>query len=115
MNQIPKYVASTTLSQGDLSWPNSILLPADDVIGAIRRLKEQPGADLQLMGSSQLAQILISEDLVDEYSLMIEPILLGGGKRIFPDDGRARTLELVDTKTTSTGVIICKMCPGRSA
>ena len=106
MNSTKKYVASRTLSQDDLTWNNSHLLPADNAIGAIRKLKEQDGGDIQVLGSSSLAQQLISEDLVDEYSLMIEPVILGGGKRLFPDDGTLRGLELVSTKTASTGVAI---------
>ena len=68
------------------------------------------------MGSSNLASQLVEHDLVDEYRLMIEPILLGGGKRLFPDDGQARPLELVSTTTASTGVLICAFRPAdRSA
>ena len=111
MNEIPKYVASRTLSQDDLTWTNSTLLPADDVIGAVRELKQQSGRDIQVMGSPSLASQLISNDLVDEYRLMIEPIVLGGGKRLFPEDGKARGLELVSTKTASTGVQICTYRP----
>jgi dihydrofolate reductase len=107
MNEIPKYVASRTLTQDDLSWPGSMLLPADDAIGAIRELRARDGAAIQVMGSSSLAAQLIERDLVDEYRLMIEPILLGGGKRLFPDDGGARALELVSATTTGTGVLIC--------
>ncbi|OBA73458.1 deaminase [Mycobacterium sp. 1554424.7] len=107
MNEIPKYVASRTLSQGDLDWPGSTLLPADDAIGAIRELRARDGRALQVMGSPSLAAQLIEHDLVDEYRLMLEPILLGGGKRVFPDDGRARALTLVSATTTGTGVLIC--------
>ncbi len=107
MNEIQKYVASRTLGQGDLDWSNSTLLPADDAIGAIRELRARDGQDIQVMGSSSLAAQLVSNGLVDEYRLMIEPILLGGGKRLFPDDGEARRLELVSTTTASTGVLIC--------
>ena len=107
MNEIPKYVASRTLTQDDLTWPASHLLPADDAIGAIRRLRAQSGAAIQVMGSATLAAQLIEQDLVDEYRLMIEPILLGGGKRIFPGDGRARGLQLISATTTGTGVLIC--------
>ena len=64
-----------------------------------------------MMGSSNLASQLVEHDLVDEYRLMIEPILLGGGKRLFPDDGQARPLELVSTTTASTGVLICAFRP----
>src|SRR6516162_5209012 len=95
MNEIPKYVASRTLTQDDLTWPGSHLLPADDAIGAISRLKAQSGAAMQVMGSASLAAQLIEHALVDEYRLMIEPILLGGGKRLFPSDGQAHALELV--------------------
>jgi len=111
MNEIPKYVASRTLTQDDLTWTNSTLLPADDAIGAVRDLREREGKGLQVMGSSNLASQLVEHDLVDEYRLMIEPILLGGGKRLFPDDGQARPLELVSTTTASTGVLICAYRP----
>ena len=111
MNEIPKYVASRTLAQADLDWPNSTLLPADDAMGAVRQLRADPGGDIQVMGSSNLASQLVSNDLVDEYRLMIEPVLVGGGKRLFPDDGRARTLELVSTSTSGTGVLICTYRP----
>lgn len=107
MNEIPKYVASRSLSQSDLDWHGSTLLPADDAIGAIRELRARDGRSLQVMGSASLVSQLIEHDLVDEYRLMLEPILLGGGKRVFPDDGRARALELVSATTTGTGVLIC--------
>ena len=86
------------------------LLPAPDAlgaIGAIRALRAQDGQAMQVMGSASLAAQLIERDLVDEYRLMIEPILLGGGKPVFPDDGRARALELVSTTATGTGVLSC--------
>ncbi len=111
MNELPKYVASRTLTQQDLDWANSTLLPADDVIGAVRQLRAEAGGDMQVMGSPNLASQLIENDLVDEYRLMIEPVALGGGKRLFPDDGRARTLELVSTSTSTTGVHICTYRP----
>lgn len=107
MNEIPKYVASRTLTQEDLTWSGSTLLPADDAIGAVRELRAGEGKGLQVWGSASLAAQLAEHDLVDEYVLMIEPILLGGGKRVFPEDGRARRLELVSTTTTGTGVLIC--------
>jgi dihydrofolate reductase len=113
MNAIPKYVASRTLTQDDLTWSGSELLPPDDVIGAVRELRAKEGGGLQLWGSASLAAQLIEHDLVDEYQLMIEPVLLGGGKRLFPDDGRARPLELVSTTTASTGVLVCTYRPVR--
>ena len=107
MNEIPKYVASRTLTQDQLSWPGSTLLPAGDAIGAIRELRARDGKAIQVMGSASLATQLIQRDLVDEYRLMLEPMLLGGGKRVFPCDGQARALELVSATTTGTGVLIC--------
>ncbi len=114
MNEISKYVASLTLSQDDLYWNNSILLPADDVLGAVERLRAEDGGALQVMGSPSLAGQLVSAGLVDEYRLMIEPIVLGGGKRLFPEDAQRRALELVSTSTSSTGVHICTYRPTAS-
>jgi dihydrofolate reductase len=111
MNEIPKYVASRTLTQHDLTWPGSTLLPAGDAIGAVRELRARDGKALQVMGSASLAAQLITHGLVDEYRLMIELILLGGGKRLFPDDSTARALELVSATTTATGVLICTYRP----
>ena len=113
MNEIPKYVASRTLTQDDLDWTNSTLLPPADAIGAVRELREQDGRDIQVMGSASLAEALVANDLVDELRLMVEPILLGGGKRIFPNDGQARTLELASVTTAPTGVLICIYRPQR--
>jgi len=111
VNEIPKYVASRTLTQEDLTWSGSTLLPAEDAIGAVRELRARDGKAMQVWGSSSLAAQLVEHDLVDEYRLMIEPIVLGGGKRLFPDDGQARPLELVSTTTAKTGVIICTYRP----
>ena len=111
MNAIPKYVASRTLGPDDLSWSNSTLLPADDAIGAVRELREQEGGVMQIWGSPTLAAQLIAHDLVDEYLLMIEPLMLGGGKRLFPDDGSARPLELVSATPAASGVLICTYRP----
>jgi dihydrofolate reductase len=111
MNEIPKYVASRTLTPDDLTWSGSTLLPADDAIGAVRELKSRDGKALQVLGSASFAAQLVEQDLVDEYRLMVEPILLGGGKRLFPEDGSARPLELVSTATAATGVLICTYRP----
>lgn len=104
MNAVTKHVASRTLGPADMQWSGSHLLPADDALGAIRELRDQ--AVLQVWGSADLAAQLVEADLVDEYVLMIEPVLLGGGKRVFPADGRLRRLELIDWKVASTGVVI---------
>ena len=114
MNEIPKHVASRTLNDDDMTWTNSTLLPADDALGAIRGLREQAGRDIQVMGSANLARQLIEHDLVDEYRVMIEPIVLGGGKRLFPDDSGSRPLELVSATRSKTGVHICCYRPARA-
>lgn len=111
MNEIPKYVASRRLTDEDLAWHNSVLLPADDAIGAVRELRDRTAGRIQVMGSASLATQLVHHGLVDEYRLMIEPIILGGGKRIFPDDGHARQLVLDSTSTSKTGVLICTYRP----
>jgi dihydrofolate reductase len=114
MNAIPKYVASRTLSGDEAAsrWNNTTLIGGDDAIGEIRRLREQGGdKGLQVMGSASLARQLVENDLVDEYRLMLEPILLGGGKSIFPTDGEARTLELVSVTQAATGVLVCTYRP----
>jgi len=112
MNEIRKYVASRTLAPEDLGWANSTLLPADDMVGAVRELRAADGGDLLVMGSPTLGATLIDHDLVDEYRLMIEPVVLGGGKRLFPEDGTLRALELVSASTSATGVHICTYRPG---
>ena len=114
MNAIPKYVVSGTLTQDDLYWSNSTLIPSDDAIGVVGNLREKVGGDLIVMGSPTLVRSLVENDLVDEHLLMIEPIVLGGGKRLFPDDGQSRPLDLVSTTTSSTGVLICKYRPRSS-
>jgi dihydrofolate reductase len=115
MNAIPKYVASRTLSAEDAAsrWNNTTLLGGGgDAIDAIRSLRTSGGdGGLQIWGSASLARQLVENDLVDEYQLMLEPILLGGGKRIFPSDGRARPLELVSVTQAKTGVLICAYRP----
>ena len=110
MNSIRKYVVSRSYTADDLTWNNSHLLEGD-AVGAVARLKEQPGRDLQMWGSTNLAQQLISADLVDEYVLMVAPVLLGGGKSIFPTDGVQRGLKLVSMTPTSTGTFVCRLQP----
>jgi dihydrofolate reductase len=111
MNAIKKYVASRTLTHDDLSWNNTTLLSPDDAVADIAALRAQDGGDLSVMGSASLARTLLAEGLVDELNLMIEPILLGGGKRIFPEDGTARPMQLVKSVTAGTGVQICTYHP----
>lgn len=104
LNTQPKYVATTTLTE-PLVWENSTVLDGD-VAAAVAALKQGDGADLQVIGSTQLVKTLIQHDLVDEFRVMIDPLLLGGGKRIFPDDGERRPLRLVESEVTTTGAIL---------
>ncbi|MGI8663660.1 MAG: dihydrofolate reductase family protein [Acidimicrobiales bacterium] len=114
MNAIDKYVVSGTLTEADIDWGGTQLIEADGALEAIAALRDQDGGDLQVMGSVTLARALIGAGMVDEYRLMIEPIVLGGGKRLFPDDGAAKPLELISTLTTSTGVHVCTYRPAAS-
>ena len=109
MNTMKKYVASTTL-KSPLEWQNSELLEGDTV-EAVRKLKGQPGKDLFVIGSGDFAQTLIDNDLVDEYRLMIHPIVVGGGKRLFRDGNPLAKFALADSKTTTTGVVILTYRP----
>jgi dihydrofolate reductase len=113
MNAITKYVVSSTLTEDDLHWTNSHLIPAAELISEVQRLRDTEGGDIQLWGSLSLARTLIGNDLVDEYKLLVEPIMLGGGKRLFPDDGAARKLELISAQTAKTGVLVCTYRPVR--
>jgi dihydrofolate reductase len=110
MNAIKKYVASRTLTDADLQW-NTTLLSPTDAIADIASLRARAGGDLVTWGSISLVRALLAAGLVDELNLMIEPILLGGGKRIFPDDGQAHPLELVSVVTAATGVQVCTYRP----
>ena len=106
MNAIPKYVVSSSLGDDDMTW-NTTRIPGDEAVARIRELRGQEGGDLVVMGSATLVRALLAEGLVDELRLMIEPVLLGGGKSIFPEDGGLRTLELVSTVTAATGTNVC--------
>lgn len=113
LNTQPKYVASTTLTE-PLAWENSTVLDGD-VAAAVAALKQGDEADLQVIGSTQLVKTLIQHDLVDEFRVMIDPLLLGGGKRIFPDDGERRALRLVESEVTATGAILASYAPAERA
>jgi dihydrofolate reductase len=108
-NALPKYVVSTTLSE-PLSWQNSSLI-SSDVPGEIRRLKEAEGKDIQLIGSGELFRNLMQDDLLDEYRLMIHPLVLGNGKRLFGQGSAPKRLRLVDSKATSKGMLIATYSP----
>jgi dihydrofolate reductase len=109
LNNTQKYVASTTL-QEPLPWVNSTLLKGE-ASKAVAGLKEQPGKDLVILGSGELVKSLMRHNLIDIYVLQIHPLLLGAGRRLFSDDGSHAALRLIDTKTTTTGVIIATYQP----
>jgi dihydrofolate reductase len=103
LNERRKYVASTTLGE-PLPWSNSTLLKGD-VVQAVAELKEGD-EELGILGSGELIRSLMRHDLIDEYVLSIHPLVLGSGRRLFPDDGAMARLRLVDATTTTTGVVI---------
>jgi dihydrofolate reductase len=99
----PKYVASTTLT--DASWANTTVL-SGDLTAAVAELRAKPGGELQVHGSGALFRWLLNNDLVDEMNLFTFPVVVGQGTRLFPDTGPAGALELVGSRTTSSGVAI---------
>ncbi|WP_031070803.1 dihydrofolate reductase family protein [Streptomyces sp. NRRL WC-3742] len=103
MNSIKKYVVSDTLTEADLTWTNTTLVPGPEAASWARRRREADGGDLLIMGSPTLVRSLLTEDLVDELRLIVMPVVLGGGKTIFPTDGVQRAFELVSTTTAKTG------------
>ena len=109
LNNAQKYVASRTLKE-PLPWVNSTLLKGD-AAQAVAKFKDGSGKDLVILGSGELVRSLMRENLVDQYILLIHPLLLGSGQRLFPDDGSPQTLRLVDSKTTTTGVLIATYVP----
>ena len=106
LNNAQKYVASTTLTE-PLPWMNSTLLEGD-VGEAVAKVKEQSDKDIGVLGSGALIQSLMRHNLIDEYLLLIHPIVLGSGRRVFRDGGPPANLRLVDSVTTTTGVVIAR-------
>ncbi|HEX2454062.1 MAG TPA: dihydrofolate reductase family protein [Vicinamibacterales bacterium] len=104
LDNAQKYVASTTLDE-PLPWKNSTLLRGD-AANAVAELKNQPGKDIVVMGSGVLVRSLMERDLVDEFVLMIHPLVLGRGRRLFTGNGSSGALDLVSAKPTTTGVVI---------
>jgi dihydrofolate reductase len=113
LNNAPKYVVSRTLA-GPLPWPNSTVLKGD-VADAVGDLKARPGRDLHILGSGAVIQSLMRHDLIDEYMLTIHPLVLGTGRRLFADGGPVIALRLIDSTTTSTGVVIATYQPSKRA
>lgn len=109
LNDTQKYVASTTLTE-PLPWSNSTLLKGD-AAQAVAKLKEQTGRDIGVLGSGELVQSLMRNHLVDKYVLMIHPLVLGAGQRLFPDGSPFATLRLINSVTTTKGVVIATYEP----
>lgn len=103
MNSIPKYVASTTLQKAE--WQNSTLLKGDTV-EAVTKIKQEPGKDIYMFGSGDLCQTLMRHRLIDEYLLLIYPLTLGAGKRLFHQEGPKQEMELLKSRTTKNGALV---------
>jgi len=108
MNDATKHVASGTLTS--LEWQNSVLIEGD-VVEALRRLKQQDGPELQVHGSANLLQTLIGANVIDEYHLKTFPVVVGSGKRLFDEGAVPAGLKLVDSSTSTTGVVISTYVP----
>jgi dihydrofolate reductase len=108
INATEKHVVSNTLTEDDLTWEPTTLIRGDDLVDAVNALRARPGRDVNVMGSASLVRALLGLDLVDEMNLMIEPIVLGGGKTIFPANGDASNWRLASSTTASTGVQVCR-------
>ncbi len=113
MNNTPKYVVSGNL-EGPLEWSNSTLI-SGNIAEEITRLKQQPGKNIGITGSATLIQSLLQDDLLDELGLMIHPVVVGAGKRLFGEGGGLKALKLVGSKTFSTGVVSLTYRPYREA
>ncbi len=108
MNSLPKFVVSTTLTE--VAWNNSRLIK-ENVAEAVSQLKQQPGQDILLAGSADLVYTLMHHDLIDEYRLMVYPVVVGNGKRLFRAGSAMTTLRLLETKTLSSGIVILSYQP----
>ncbi|MEU6144309.1 dihydrofolate reductase family protein [Streptomyces sp. NPDC047081] len=114
LNSMKKYVVSDSLRDDELTWHNTERIPGADAVARIRELRGAPGGDLAMMGSPTLVRTLIQEGLVDELQLIHMPVILGGGKSIFPGDGVKRGFELVSTVVGKTGVQVSVYRPAAS-
>jgi dihydrofolate reductase len=110
INSVSKFVVSGTLDE-PLEWNNSTLIKGDDFPEGIAELKRQPGKDITILGSDTLVQSLLRDGLLDELRLMVHPVVVGGGRRLFGERGEHKALELVDSKTFSTGVVYLSYRP----
>ena len=113
INGAQKYVVSDTLAESAITWSPTTIIRGKDLVERVTELRDRPGGDIYVYGSLTLVRTLLTHGLVDELVLMIEPITLGGGKTLFPNDGEARRFELISAETVKTGVQICRYQPRR--
>lgn len=111
INTTQKYVVSDTLTDSDISWQPTKIIRSAELVTEVSALRRQEGGDLSIYGSLSIVRTLLVAGLVDELTIMIEPITLGGGKRLFPNDQQARRFELISSETAATGVIVCRYRP----
>jgi dihydrofolate reductase len=112
LNNLQKYVVSTTLDE-PLPWQNSTLLKGD-AAETVARLREQPGRDIVILGSGELIRTLMRHNLIDEYTLLIHPLVLGSGRHMFNDGAALASLRLISATTTSTGVVMATYQPSEA-
>jgi dihydrofolate reductase len=112
MNSLPKYVASTTLTTAE--WSNTTVIRGD-IAEAVAALKQQPGQDILLSGSAELLRTLMRRDLIEEYRLLVHPVVVGSGKRLFGEGSETKRLRLVEAKAFSSGIVALTYQPERTA
>ena|SRR5579872_3429377 len=111
INATQKYVVSDTLTEADIAWKPTTIIRTAELTEKVGELRGRLGGDVYVYGSLTLVRALFAAGLVDELVLMIEPVTLGGGKMLFPDDGELRRFELVSSATAKTGVQVCRYRP----
>lgn len=108
MNNLPKYVVSKSLKTPE--WNNTTIIH-DNILDEISKIKQLPGKDILVAGSAELVNTLMQNNLADEYRLMVHPVILGSGKRLFLDTGTRKIMKLTDTKSFSTGIVVLTYHP----
>jgi dihydrofolate reductase len=108
INRVPKYVVSNTLTADDIRWHPTTIIRGDGFLQTVAELRAQPGGYIYVYGSAMMVQTLLAADLVDEVVLTVVPIILGGGKTIYPPNGKMLPFTLVSTATAPTGARVCR-------
>lgn len=114
-NWLPKYVVSDSLTEGDATWNNTQILRGTNLADELNALKQEDGKDIVIHGSGKLINSLMPLGVIDEYRLMVHPIVVGHGQRLFPDGLPSTTLQLINTVTYPKGVIVLTYAPGDGA